>query len=89
MTDYAALDVSLRAVNICVIDTEGKIKAETKLPSEVEDIRAYLQSLEVEIAAVGFEAGTLKHAQKHGSPHPPTNACSGLTTDQSRLRRGA
>ena len=59
MTHYAALDVSLRSVHICVIDTEGKIKAETKLPSEVEDIRAYLEGLDLEIAAVGFEAGTL------------------------------
>ena len=32
MTYYAALDVSLRSVSICVIDDEGElIKAETKL----------------------------------------------------------
>lgn len=56
MTHYAALDVSLRSVHVCVIDTEGKIKAETKLSSEVEDIRTYLNGLDLEIAAVGFEA---------------------------------
>jgi transposase len=66
MTHYAALDVSLRSVHICVIDTEGKIKAETKLPSEVEDIRAYLDGLSLEIAAVGFEAGTLTQYLSYG-----------------------
>ena len=59
MTHYAALDVSLRSVHVCVIDTEGKIKAKTKLPSGVEDIQAHLEDLDLEIAAVGFEAGTL------------------------------
>jgi transposase len=66
MTHYAALDVSLRSVHICVIDTDGKIKAETKLPSEVEDILAYLGSLGLEIAAVGFEAGTLTQYLSYG-----------------------
>ena len=45
MTYYAALDVSLRSVNICVIDDQGEIQAETKLDSEVTDIIAYLDSL--------------------------------------------
>jgi transposase len=66
MTHYVALDVSLRSVHICVIDTDGKIKAETKLPSEVEDILAYLECLELEIAAVGFEAGTLTQYLSYG-----------------------
>lgn len=66
MTYYAALDVSLRTVNVCVIDTDGKIKAETKLASEVEDISAYLQSLDLTIAAVGFEAGTLTQYLDYG-----------------------
>jgi len=66
MTHYAALDVSLRSVHVCVIDTEGKIKAEAKLPSEVEDIRAYLFGLKLEVAAVGFEAGTLTQYLDYG-----------------------
>ena len=66
MTHYAALDVSLRSVHVCVIDTEGKIKAEGKLPSEVEDIRAYLEGLDLTIAAVGFEAGTLTQYLSYG-----------------------
>ena len=59
MTYYAALDVSLRSVNICVINDEGGIKAETKVDSEVTDIIAYLDGLELEITSVGLEAGTL------------------------------
>lgn len=66
MTHYAALDVSLRSVHVCVIDPEGKIKAEAKLPSEVEDIRSYLDTLNLEIAAVGFEAGTLTQYLSYG-----------------------
>jgi transposase len=59
MTYYAALDVSLRTVNICVINDEGEIQVETKLDSEVTDIIAYLDSLELEVASIGLEAGTL------------------------------
>jgi transposase len=59
MTYYAGLDVSLRSVNICVIDDQGEIRAETKLDSEVTDIIAYLDSLDLEVACVGLEAGTL------------------------------
>jgi hypothetical protein len=33
MTYYAALDVSLRSVNICVINDQGEIVAEIKLDS--------------------------------------------------------
>ena len=59
MTYYAALDVSLRSVNICVIDDQGEIKAEAKLDSEVTDIIAYLDKLELKVSSVGLEAGTL------------------------------
>ncbi len=66
MNYYAALDVSLRSVNLCVIDDKGKIKAETKLDSEVEDIAGYLQDLDVEISSVGLEAGTLTQYLTYG-----------------------
>jgi hypothetical protein len=51
----------------CVIDTDGKIKAEAKLPSEVEDILAYLERLELEIAAVGFDCATEGRRTQTGS----------------------
>ena len=59
MTYYAALDVSLRTVNICVIDDEGEFFAETKLASDVQDIVAWLDELNIEIESVALEAGTL------------------------------
>jgi transposase len=66
MTYYAALDVSLRSVNICVIDDQGEIKAETKLASEVEDIVTWFRDLDYEISAVGLEAGTLTQYLTYG-----------------------
>jgi len=66
MNYYAALDVSLRSVNICVIDEQGKICAETKLDSEVEDIVTYLNDLDLNIVSVGLEAGTLTQYLTYG-----------------------
>ena len=62
MTHYVALDVSLRTVSLRIVDAEGQIKAETKLPAEVEDILAYLECLDLEIAAVKrAHAGFVNH----------------------------
>ena len=66
MIYYAALDVSLRSVHVCVIDEQGEIKAEAKLPSEVEDIVTWLQDLDHPISAVGLEAGTLTQYLTYG-----------------------
>ena len=66
MTYYAALDVSLRSVNVCVIDEQGEIKAETKLASEVEDIVTWLQALDHKLSAVGLEAGVLTQYLTYG-----------------------
>ena len=59
MNHYAALDVSLRSIHICVMDENGSIKAEGQTPSEVEDIIEFINSLDVEVNSIGFEAGTL------------------------------
>lgn len=59
MTYYAGLDVSLRSVNLCVIDAEGELVAETKLASEVTGIITWLDDLGLDITQVGLEAGTL------------------------------
>ena len=66
MTYYAALDVSLRTVNLCVIDEQGDIQVEAKLASEVEDIVSYLRALDIELAGVGLEAGTLTQYLTYG-----------------------
>ena len=66
MTYYAAVDVSLRAVNICVVDDDGELVAETKLSSDVQEIVAYLDELEYSIDIVGLEAGTLVQYLTYG-----------------------
>jgi len=59
MNYCAALDVSLRSVHLCVIDDAGELITETKLSSEVTDIIAHLDALDLELSVVGLEAGTL------------------------------
>jgi len=59
MTYYAGIDVSLRSVNICIVDDDGELVAEAKLSSDVQEIIAYLDELEQDIDVVGLEAGTL------------------------------
>ena len=66
MIYYAGLDVSLRTVNVCVINDEGELVAETKLASDVQDIIAFLDELELEITSVGLEAGTLTQYLTYG-----------------------
>ena len=66
MIYYAGLDVSLRTVNICVIDEQGELLAETKLASDVQDIVAYLDDLEFDVESVGLEAGTLMQYLTYG-----------------------
>ncbi len=66
MTYYAGLDVSLRTVNICIIDDEGELVAETKLASDVQDIVAYLDELNLNISSIALEAGTLTQYMTYG-----------------------
>ena len=72
MTYYAALDVSLRSVNICVIDDEGEIKAETKLDSEVTDIVAYLDKLDLQVSSIGLVSDAQQDRQERCQRHRPT-----------------
>jgi len=66
MTYYAGLDVSLRTVNLCVIDDQGELVAETKLASDVQDIVAYLDELSLDIESISLEAGTLAQYLTYG-----------------------
>ncbi len=66
MNYYAALDVSLRSVHLCVINEQGEIKAETKLASEIEAIVSYLRALDYDVSSVGLEAGTLMQYLTYG-----------------------
>jgi len=66
MTYFAGLDVSLRSTNICVVDDEGNLFAEGKTDADVGDIVNFLNGLEVQIAKVGLEAGTLTQYLTYG-----------------------
>ncbi len=66
MTYYAALDVSLRSVAICIIDDQGTVCLERTVPSEVSDIVACLRGFAHKLEVVGFEAGTLSQYLAHG-----------------------
>jgi len=66
MTYYAGLDVSLRSVNICVVDDQGDQVAETRCSSEVTEIIAWLDQLALKLDRVGLEAGTLAQYLTYG-----------------------
>jgi transposase len=66
MTYYAGLDVSLRSTNICVVDDQGELLAEGKTDAEVADIVGFLDELDVDVAKVGLEAGTLTQYLTYG-----------------------
>jgi len=63
---YAALDVSLRSVAICIVDQEGAIRLERSVPSEVPDLVRCLHGFGEPIARVGLEAGTLTQHLTYG-----------------------
>lgn len=63
---YAALDVSLRSVAICIIDQDGKVRLERSVPSEVPDLVRCLREFGEPIHQVGLEAGTLTQHLTYG-----------------------
>ena len=66
MNYYAALDVSLRSVHICVINEVGEIQAEDEIASEVEAIIAFLAELDFQVLTIGLEAGMLSQYLTYG-----------------------
>lgn len=63
---YAALDVSLRSVAVCIIDDEGKVRLERSVPSDVPDLIRCLHDFGEPIHPVGLEAGTLTQHLTYG-----------------------
>ena len=59
MDYYVGLDVSLRSVAVCVIDSDGKAVLEGSVPCEIEDISQCLLSLRATELRIGFEAGAM------------------------------
>ena len=66
MTYYAALDVSLRSVAICIVDDQGEIYLEESVDSDVEDIVHCFVRFGQPIQSVGLEAGTLTQYLAYG-----------------------
>jgi transposase len=63
---YAALDVSLRSVAVCIIDQDGKVQLEKSVASDVPDLVRCLRAFGEPIHQVGFEAGTLTQHLTYG-----------------------
>jgi transposase len=56
---FAGLDVSLEETTVCVVDEEGRIAREARVPSEPEALVAFLQGLGLALERVGLEACSL------------------------------
>jgi transposase len=59
MKQYAGIDVSLECSSMCVVDAQGKILREAKVPSEPEALIAWFRSLGFDLERIGLEAGPL------------------------------
>ena len=66
MKHFAGLDVSLESINVCVVDEDGRIVREGKVPSDPEALVAFFSALAVEVARIGLEAGPLSQWLHHG-----------------------
>jgi len=56
MEFYAGLDVSLEATSVCVVNGEGKVVREGKLPSDPDAIELFLAEWGIHLKRVGLEA---------------------------------
>src|SRR3954468_15391566 len=59
MKHCVGLDVSVKETAICIVDEGGKVVRETKVATEPEAIIAFLNSVGLEYARIGLEAGPL------------------------------
>src|SRR6201989_2920403 len=59
MDHYAGIDVSLECSSVCVVDANGKILREARVPTEPEPLIAWFGSLDLGIVRIGLEAGPL------------------------------
>jgi transposase len=56
---FAGLDVSLEETAVCVVDEEGRIVKEARVPSEPEALVTFFGGLGLALARIGLEACSL------------------------------
>jgi len=59
MKYFAGLDVSLDETAVCIVDEDGIVVREGKVPSEPDDLVRWLTALELTLVRLGLEAGPL------------------------------
>ena len=59
MEHYAGIDVSLEYSSVCVVEANGKIVREAKVPSEPEALIAWFGGPGLAVGRIGLEAGPL------------------------------
>lgn len=59
MKHYAGLDVSVKETAICVVDEDGQIFREMKVPSRPADLARVLSGIGGHVERIGLEAGPL------------------------------
>jgi transposase len=59
MERYAGIDVSMECSSVCVVNASGKIVREAKVASEPEALIGWFDTLGLELARIGLEAGPL------------------------------
>ncbi len=82
MTYYAGIDVSLQDSSICVVDENGKIIREAKVPSDPESLAAYFRAIGFAISRIGLEAGSLSQWLHEGLTGAGFDGSSGDATRQ-------
>jgi hypothetical protein len=77
---YAGLDVSLELTSVCIVDAQGGIVCETKVPSEPEAPIRFLRAQELQIGRVG----PITEAVGVDGSQPLTQLVAGLAAPQRR-----
>ena len=59
MEHYAGIDVSLELSSVCIVDGQGAIVCEAKVPSDPEALADYFAASRLSITRIALEAGPL------------------------------
>ena len=58
MQYFAGMDISMQETSVCIVDTQGQIIKEAKVPTEPTDMIAFFKALPYPIHKIGMEACT-------------------------------